>query len=170
MLKYGKEQSLWKANRLGLRNETFAEWATSRKYKIMNTMLFQKKAWRIWVWKSPNSVTMTEIDYILTNRSHIVTDVTGINQVNTGSDRRLVMSNIKLDVEVEMEKHDDQEATKSGCHKNMIKEEQIPTRIDKPIRNTTRISRHRHRHHERNHHRHDPWKRVKCSQDSYQAT
>ena len=42
-----------------------------------------------------------EIDYILTNRPDIVTDVTVINQVNIGSDHRMAMSNIKLDVEVE---------------------------------------------------------------------
>ena len=79
---------------LGLRNErgnTMVEWATSRKYKIVNTM-FQKKAGR----KRSDGITKTEIDYILTNRP----DVTVINQVNIGSDHRLVISNIKLDVEV----------------------------------------------------------------------
>ena len=49
----------------------------------------------------PNGLTKTEIDYILTNRPDIVTDVTVINQVNIGSDHRLVMSNIKLDLGVE---------------------------------------------------------------------
>ena len=88
---------------LELRNErgdTLAEWAISRKYKIVNTM-FQTKAGKRWTWKSPNSVMKTDIDYILTNRFDIVTDVTVIKQVNIGSDHRLVMSNIKLDVEVE---------------------------------------------------------------------
>ena len=33
------------------RSDTLVEWATSRKYKIMNTM-FQKKAGRRWTWKS----------------------------------------------------------------------------------------------------------------------
>ena len=59
---------------LGLRKErgdTLVEWATSRKYKIMNTV-FQKKAGRRWTWNSPNGVTKTEIDYILTNRPAIV--------------------------------------------------------------------------------------------------
>ena len=68
---------------LELRNErgnTLVKWATSRKYKIMNTM-FQKKAEMGWTWKSPNGETKAEIDYILTNRSDIVTDVTVINQV-----------------------------------------------------------------------------------------
>ena len=41
------------------------------------------------------------MDYFLTNRPDNVTDVTVINQVNIGSDHILVMSNIKLDVEVE---------------------------------------------------------------------
>ena len=88
---------------LELRNErgdTLVEWATPWKYKIMNTM-FRKKAGRRWTWKSPNGETKTEIDYILTHRPDIVTDVTVINHVNIGSDNRLVMSNIKLDVEVE---------------------------------------------------------------------
>ena len=55
------------------------------KYNIMNTM-FQKKAMRRWTWKS---LTKTKLDYILTNRPDIVTDVTIINQVNTGSDHRM---------------------------------------------------------------------------------
>ena len=91
---------------LELRNErgdTLIEWATPRRYKIMNTM-FQEKAGRRWTWKSQNGVTNTETDYILTNRPDIVAGVIVINQVNTGSDHRLVMSNNKLDVEVERKK------------------------------------------------------------------
>ena len=58
--------------------------------------MFQKKAGMRWIWNSPNGVTNTEIDYILTNRTDIVTDVTVINQVNTGSDHIVAMSNTKL--------------------------------------------------------------------------
>ena len=61
----------------------------------------QKKVGRRWTWKSPNGVKKNEIDDILTNRPDIVIDITFINQVNIGNDHRLVMSNIKLDVEVE---------------------------------------------------------------------
>ena len=85
---------------LRLRNErgdTLVEWATSRKYNIMNTV-FQKKAGRRWTWKSPNDATKTEINYTVPNWPDIVTDVTFIIQVN----HRLVMSNNKLDVEVEI--------------------------------------------------------------------
>ena len=49
--------------------------------------------------ENPNGEKKTEIDYILTNRPDIVTDVTVINQVNIGSDHRLIMSHINLDVE-----------------------------------------------------------------------
>ena len=78
------------------RGDKLVEWATSRKYNIMNTM-FQMKTGR-WTWKRPNGVTKTEIDYILTNRPDTVTDVTVIIQVSIESDHRLVMTNIKLDV------------------------------------------------------------------------
>ena len=85
--------------------------------------MFQKKAGRRWTWKSPNGVTKTEIDYILTNRPDIVTDVTVINQVNIGSDHRLVMSNIKPDVDVERKAL----MIKNRCHTNRIKDDRIPT-------------------------------------------
>ena len=49
----------------------------------------------------PNGVSKTEIDYILTNRPDIVTYVTVVNHVNNGRDHRLIVGNIKLDVEVE---------------------------------------------------------------------
>ena len=123
---------------LELRNErgdTLVEWATSRKYKIMNTMV-QKKAWRRWTWKSPNGVTNTEIGYILTNRPNILTDIIVVNQINIGSYHRLVMSNNKLDLEVKMKTL----LTKSPPRV----EDRIPTRIEKPIRDTTGTRRHRH--------------------------
>ena len=66
-----------------------------QKVQIMSTM-FQKKAGRRWTWKSPNGVT--KFEYILTNRRYIVTDAGVINQVIIGSDHRLVMSNIKLEL------------------------------------------------------------------------
>jgi len=51
--------------------------------------------------KSINGVTKADIDNILTNRPHIVTDVTVISQVNIRSGHEMVVSNIELDVEVE---------------------------------------------------------------------
>ena len=118
------------------RDDNLIGWATSRKYKIMNTM-FQKKAGKSWTWKRPNGVTKTEIDYIITNRTYIITDVTFNNQVNIGSDNIMIMSNIKLDVDVERQ-NDNQKASNCGCHTNRITENRVPSRIEKLIRDTTR--------------------------------
>ena len=60
------------------RGDTLVERAASRKSKITNTV------------KNP--------------RPEVVIHVTVINQVNIGSDHRMAMSNIKLDVEVERKK------------------------------------------------------------------
>ena len=91
---------------LGTRNErgdTLVEWATSEKFKIMNTM-FKKKPKRRWTWKSPDGTTKNEIDYVLTTKPDTITDVTVINRINVGSDHRMVMSSVKLDTKAERKK------------------------------------------------------------------
>jgi len=88
-------------------------------------MFQNNKSGKRWTWKSPNGVMKTEIDYILANRPDIVIDITFINQVNIGIDHRLVMSNIKLDVEMGWGNNDNQEATQSRCHINRNKEDRI---------------------------------------------
>ena len=63
---------------LGQRNaggDTLVEWATSMNVKIINTQ-FQKKAERRWTWRSPDGHTKHEIDYIMTDKPSMVTDVT----------------------------------------------------------------------------------------------
>ena len=44
--------------------------------------MFQKRTGRRWTWKSPNGVTKTKTDYILTNKPDIVADIAVINHVN----------------------------------------------------------------------------------------
>ena len=61
----------------------------------MNTQ-FQKKAGRKWTWRSPDGNTKNEIDYIMTDKPSMVTDVTVLNRVNIGSDHRMVMGSITL--------------------------------------------------------------------------
>ena len=71
---------------LGQRNErgdTLVEWATSNNFKIMYTQ-FQKKAGRRWTWRSPDGNTKNEVDYIITDKPSLVTDMTVINRVNIG--------------------------------------------------------------------------------------
>ena len=91
---------------LGQRNErgdTLVKWATSKNFKIMNTQ-FQKKAGRRWTWRSPDGNTKNEIDYIMTDKPSMVTDVTVINRVNIGSDHRMVMGSITLNTRAERRK------------------------------------------------------------------
>ena len=67
---------------LGQRNErgdTLVEVPTSKNFKIMNTQ-FQKKAGRRWTWRSPDGNTKHEVDYIMTDKPSMVTDVTMINR------------------------------------------------------------------------------------------
>ena len=77
------------------RGDTLVEWATSNNFKIMNTQ-FQKKAGRRWTWRSPDGNTKNEIDYIMTDKPSMVTDVTVLNRVNIGSDHSMVMGFITL--------------------------------------------------------------------------
>ena len=91
---------------LGQRNErgdTLVEWATSKNFKIMNTQ-FQKKAGRRWTWRSPDGHTRNEINYIMTDKPSMVTDVTVINRINIGSDHRMVMGSITLNTRAERRK------------------------------------------------------------------
>ena len=59
----------------------------------MNTQ-FQKKAGRSWTWRSPDGHTKNEIDYIVTDKASMVTDMTDINRITIGSDHRMVMGSI----------------------------------------------------------------------------
>ena len=85
------------------RGDILVEWATSKNFKIINTQ-FQKKAGSRWTWRSPDGNTKNEIDYIMTDKPSMVTDVTVINRVNIRSDHRMVMGSITLNTRAEMRK------------------------------------------------------------------
>ena len=55
-------------------------------------------------WRSPDGNTKNEIDYIMTDKPSMVTDVTVINRVNIGSDHRMVMGSITLNTRAERRK------------------------------------------------------------------
>ena len=57
--------------------------------KIVNT-LFKKHCNRCWTWISPNGETKNEIDYILTDKHGIFSDLSVLNSINIGSDHRMV--------------------------------------------------------------------------------
>ena len=69
----------------------------------MNTQ-FQNKAGRRWTWRSPDGNTKNEIDYIMTDKPNMNTDMTVLNRVNIGSDHRMVMGSITLNTRAERRK------------------------------------------------------------------
>ena len=69
----------------------------------MNTQ-FQKKGGKKWTWRSPDGNTKNEIDYIMTDKPSLVTDMTVINRVNIGSDHWMVMGSITLNTRAERRK------------------------------------------------------------------
>ena len=54
--------------------------------------------------ENPDGHTKNEIDYIMTDKPSIVTDMTVINRVNNGSDHRMVMGSITLSTRAERRK------------------------------------------------------------------
>ena len=69
----------------------------------MNTQ-FQKKPGRRWTWRSPDGHTKNEIEYIMTDRPSMVTDVTVINRITFGSDHMMVIGSITLNTRAERRK------------------------------------------------------------------
>ena len=51
---------------------------------------------RRWTWRSPDGRTKNEIDYIMTDKPSMVTDVTVVNSINIGNDHRMVMGSVTL--------------------------------------------------------------------------
>ena len=85
------------------RGDTHVEWAASKNFKYMNTQ-FQKKAGRRWTCRNPDGHTKHEIDYIMTDKPIMVTEVTVINRINIGSEHRMVMGSIALNTRAERRK------------------------------------------------------------------
>ena len=73
--------------------------AVRHQLKIMNTVL-KKSPNRRWTWISPNGHTKNEIDFILTNRPHTFTDVSVINNLNTGSDHHMVRGSLTVNTKL----------------------------------------------------------------------
>ena len=65
---------------------------------------FQTKAGMRWTWRSPDGHTRNEIDYIMTDKPSMVTDVAAINRINIGCDHRMVMGIITLNTRAERRK------------------------------------------------------------------
>ena len=56
-------------------------------------------------WRSLDGNTKNEIDYIMTDKPSMVTDVTVINRINIGSDHMMVMGSDTVNSRAERRKH-----------------------------------------------------------------
>ena len=91
---------------LGTRNsrgDSLINFANRHQMKIMNTF-FKKAPTRRWTWISPNGATKNEIDFIISDKPHIFTDVSVVNSLNTGSDHRLVRASLTINTKLERAK------------------------------------------------------------------
>ncbi|KAK6033307.1 hypothetical protein OSTOST_00480 [Ostertagia ostertagi] len=89
----------------GVRNDRgnrLIEFAEQHQFSIMNTF-FEKKAKRLWTWRSSDTRTLRQIDYVLTDTPRLFADVSviGENVITTGSDHRLLRSVILFDAKKE---------------------------------------------------------------------
>ncbi|CAK1584169.1 unnamed protein product [Parnassius mnemosyne] len=68
---------------------------------FMKNSFFQKRSHRKWTWSSPDGSTKNEIDFIMTTRRQLFSDVLVIARVKTGSDQRMVRGTLNLNVKSE---------------------------------------------------------------------
>ncbi|XP_063542661.1 uncharacterized protein LOC134751209 [Cydia strobilella] len=67
---------------------------------MMNSF-FRKREHRKWTWVSPDGATRNEIDFIMSTKKQIFSDVSVINSVKTGSDHRMVRGTLNIQFRLE---------------------------------------------------------------------
>lgn len=82
------------------RGDRLIDFAISNKLKVMNTF-FKKGKSKKWPWKSPDRQTKNEIDFILTDKPHIIKDVKTIKKVN---DHRMVLTKMQINTRLDRQK------------------------------------------------------------------
>lgn len=85
------------------RGERLINYLQKERMYCMNSF-FKKSTKRRWTWRSPNSITKNEIDYVLTNKKLIVKDLSALNRFDTGSDHRLIRAKIEINTKKERNK------------------------------------------------------------------
>ncbi|CAK1584434.1 unnamed protein product [Parnassius mnemosyne] len=82
------------------RGQQLADFMEKEGLFMMNSF-FQKRPHRKWTWSSPDGSTKNEIDFIMTTRRQLFSDVSVIARVKTGSDHRMVRGTLNLNVKLE---------------------------------------------------------------------
>ena len=83
--------------------DMLVEFAEHHGLKIVNT-LFKKHHNRHWMWISPSSETKKEINYILTDKLGIFSDMSVLNSINTCSNHRMVWGRAQINALLERAK------------------------------------------------------------------
>lgn len=86
------------------RGEKLLEFAYEEDLAIMNTF-FKKNINQRWTWMSPDDKTKNEIDYILSNRKDLFTDVDVLKNVKFRSDHRLLRGTLEFVNKKKSRKH-----------------------------------------------------------------
>ncbi|CAK1595319.1 unnamed protein product [Parnassius mnemosyne] len=100
-----RENSELKVGKFGIgqrnpRGQQLADFMEKEGLFMMNSF-FQKRPHRKWTWSSPDGSTKNEIDFIMTTRRQLFSDVSVIARVKTGSDHRMVRGTLNLNVKLE---------------------------------------------------------------------
>ncbi|PZC71243.1 hypothetical protein B5X24_HaOG213755 [Helicoverpa armigera] len=82
------------------RGQRLADFLEKEELFMMNSF-FQKPPHRKWTWLSPDGFTRNEIDFFMTDKKRIFSDVSVINRVKTGSDHRIVRASLNINVKLE---------------------------------------------------------------------
>ncbi|KAK6016030.1 endonuclease/exonuclease/phosphatase family protein, partial [Ostertagia ostertagi] len=79
------------------------EYLIGRTTSILNNEHFLREEKRLWTWRSSDTRTLRQIDYVLTDTPRLFADVSviGENVITTGSDHRLLRSVILFDAKKE---------------------------------------------------------------------
>lgn len=85
------------------RGEMLIDYLQNENLYCMNTF-FKKPIQRKWTWRSPSGNVKNEIDYILTNKREICTDVSVLSKFDTGSDHRMVRATLQINTQMERNK------------------------------------------------------------------
>ena len=98
---------------------------------------FQKKAGRRWTWRSPGGNIKNEIEYIMTDKPSMLTDVTVINRIDIVSDHIMAMGFVTLNTIAERRKLLNNN-TKTRVHTQMIgtRKNTFSTRTEKQVHST----------------------------------
>ncbi|CAG4944708.1 unnamed protein product [Colias eurytheme] len=77
------------------RGQQLIDYAIEHQLCIMNTF-FKKKQNRKWTWMSPNQKVKNEIDFIMTNQPHMISNIEILNQISFASDHRLLRATLTM--------------------------------------------------------------------------